>query len=190
MENPTAASPDQITSAFGAEESRRLEYDNARPERPIIGAELCDLPITDDDIRALVRDGAEIEYLNLNGTEISDETIPQLKQLNRLTHLNLAHTQITDAGLQQLADSGNLEYLSLTGTRINDDSLRYLRGLTNLKRLDLMHTSITDAGLKSLEELRKLRLIGFSGTRITDRGIRQLASKLPGLAETLREDDE
>jgi len=169
--------------------SGRVEYDHHRPGRPIIGADLCDLPITDADIQALLRCGEDIEFLNLTATRITDETIAHLKRIPRLTNLTLARTQISDAGFEQLADLKNLESLSLCGTSITDNSLVHLGKLTNLQRLLLQRTSITDAGLESLETLQQLECLGFTDTQITDHGIRQLASKLPRLAETLSDDE-
>lgn len=166
----------------------RLEYDHHQPERPIIGADLCNLPITDADIQALVNCAKDIEYLNLAGTQITDEAILYLKRLPRLTYLALDRTSVSDAGLEQLADLEDLESLTLCGTSVNDAGLAHFSGLTNLQTLLLHQTSITDAGLDSLETLKRLEYLGFANTRITDHGIRQLASKLPRLAEGLSDD--
>jgi internalin A len=46
-------------------------------------------------------------------------------------------TQITDAGLKELAGLNNLQWLDLTGTRITDAGLKELAGLKNLQWLTL-----------------------------------------------------
>ena len=169
----------------------RLFFDHTRPGRPLVGADLADLPITDADIQAMmIRYGTDIEFLNLTGTEISDETIQLLKQLPRLTGLTLTRTRISETGFKHMANLGSLECLTLTRTRIADDSLGHLSGLSNLKELRMQYTSVTDAGLEPLGQLQQLQFIACHGAQVTDRGIQQLASKLPRLAKSLSENEE
>ena len=65
--------------------------------------------------------------------------------------LDLADTQITDAGLAHLAGLTELKTLSLDGTQITDAGLVHLKGLKGLEKLDLYSTKVTAAGVKKLQ---------------------------------------
>jgi internalin A len=49
----------------------------------------------------------------------------------------LAATEITDAGLKELAGLKNLQWLDLSSTKITDAGLKELAALKNLQTLDL-----------------------------------------------------
>ncbi len=100
-----------------------------RPGRPICGANLAHDPVTDVDIRALLKEGTEIEFLVLTGTNITDESLAYLRQMPRLKELGLAKTQISDSGCEELAQLASLEFLDLARTGITDDGLEHLSEL-------------------------------------------------------------
>jgi hypothetical protein len=64
-------------------------------------------------------------------------------------------------------------------TQLTDAGLKELAGLANLQRLDLRHTKVTDAGLKDLTGFKRLKELRVGGTRITDAGVMQLQKALP-----------
>jgi hypothetical protein len=70
--------------------------------------------------------------------------------------LDLSRTQLTDAGLKQLA------------------RFKYLQAL------DLVFTQVTDAGLKHLAGLKKLQYLYLDRTKVTDAGVKELRKTLPG----------
>ena len=158
-----------------------IARDRDRPRQPICGANLAGFPVTDADIHALLKEGAEIEYLILNGTDITDEGLAYLRQLPRLKELGLGRTQITDSGCEELAQIGSLEELALFSTGITDEGLKHLSKLTNLRSLDLRNTATMDSSLKSLERLNRLEQLLVSETNVTDQGVRDLKERLPRL---------
>ena len=66
--------------------------------------------------------------------------------------LNLSGTQVTDAGLKELAGLKNLHTLNLNFTPVTDAGLKELADLKNLHTLDLSFTAVTDAGLAELQK--------------------------------------
>ena len=76
--------------------------------------------------------------------------------------------------------SGNLEELNLARTQITDQGLEALADMAQLKRLHLENTAITDAGLDHLGSLEKLEYLNLYGTKVTDEGIRKIMN-LPAL---------
>lgn len=88
----------------------------------------------------------KLEYLSLNGPQITDEVLAHLSGLKRLNRLNLgiarvsdagfSSTNITGAGLVHLRHLTQLRDLRIsTRKRIDGKGLSYLAGLTNLELL-------------------------------------------------------
>ncbi|HXY33329.1 MAG TPA: hypothetical protein VEI07_03815, partial [Planctomycetaceae bacterium] len=110
-------------------------------------------------------------------TNITDAGLKELAGLKKLKSLCLANTDITDAGLSELRGIENLESLILSNTRVRDAGLKELSGLKNMKLLELGGTRITDAGLKALRGLKNLESLDLSGNdygNITDAGLKEL----------------
>ena len=91
----------------------------------------------------------------------------------------LHNTQVTDAGLKELAGLTQLQTLYLTGTKVTDAGLKELAGLTRLQWLNLQGTKVTDEGLKELAGLKQLHMLFLDGTQVTDAGVQELQKALP-----------
>ena len=75
----------------------------------------------------------------------------------------------------------NLEWLGLDETQITDAGLKEVAKLQKLEWLGLDETQITDAGLKEVVKLQKLSmeettLLSLDRTQITDAGLKEVAS--------------
>ena len=68
------------------------------------------------------------------------------KWLARIDSLELADTQITDAGLKDLVKLQKLNFLVLTNTQITDAGLEELAKMKQLEWLEMYDTQITEAG--------------------------------------------
>ena len=79
--------------------------------------------------------------------------------------LDLVNTQVTDAGLKELAGLKSLQMLDLRHTQITDAGLKELAGLKNLQVLSLSNTKVTDAGLKELAGLKSLQALKLGAPR-------------------------
>lgn len=159
----------------------RLALASDRQGRPIAGADLAGLLISDAELRELLKLAPEIEFLILTGTRITDDVLVDLKRMPHLTRLTLADSAVTDAGLAQLAGMENLEYLSLGGTSVSDEGLAHLTTMPNLRELQLQGTLITDAGLVSLKSMSQLEYVSLSRTAVTRFGAEQLQASMPKL---------
>ncbi|MFD2936081.1 c-type cytochrome domain-containing protein [Spirosoma flavum] len=104
---------------------------------------------------------AQIVWLKLGDTQISDATMVQVAKLKNLQKLHVEETNVTDAGLKQLKSLLNLEYLNLYGTAVTDAGLTELIGLKNLKTVYLWQTKVTEQGIANLKKaMPKLEIIG------------------------------
>lgn len=123
----------------------------------------------------------EVSYF-MTGGKVTDEALAPLKDLAaKLVLLNLQGTEITDAGLANIKDLKGLTKLHLEKTKIGDAGLEHLKGLENLTYLNLYGTPIGDAGLKHLEGLKKLKKLYVWQTQVTDAGVAALKAAVPEL---------
>jgi Leucine-rich repeat (LRR) protein len=122
---------------------------------------------------------AEITYLVLGRTKITDVGLKEVAKLRQLTLLDLTGTQITDAGLKEVAKLQKLTRLDLGTTKITDAGLKEVAKLENLAVLSLGYTKITDGGLKDIAKLQNLTVLKLYNTKITDAGLAQLKKALP-----------
>ncbi len=82
---------------------------------------------------------------------ISDIDLECLRDLEGLQYLDLSGTEITDEGMKNLKGLHQLQFLSLDGAQITDVSLEYLKRLKQLKNLNVANTRITSEGLEELK---------------------------------------
>ena len=103
--------------------------------------------------RALVYEsGAPLfAALEIAGTQISDAGVGDLVRIPYLSYLDISDTRITDTGVQQLVRSCGLGALGLRGTRITDRSVVELAKSRTLYMLDLRDTSVTNVGISKLK---------------------------------------
>ncbi|MSQ93286.1 MAG: hypothetical protein EXR98_01880 [Gemmataceae bacterium] len=69
--------------------------------------------------------------------------------------------------------------LILGGTEVTDAGLKELASLKSLHTLDLSGMEVTDAGLKELAGLKSLHTLDLSGMEVTDAGVAELRKALP-----------
>lgn len=123
---------------------------------------------------------APIVYFRIFDSMLGDEAIaPLVRDMPRLTTLNLRRVAVGDDLLREVANLPDLNYLSLHGTRVTDAGLRSLTGLTKLSQVILDDTDITDAGLPAFYELQNLESLSLQGTRVTRDGVDELKRRLP-----------
>ena len=119
---------------FGRREAYRLKVDK----------------LAGDDFLTTYGNYKSVRELSLEGSQISDAAIAELKQFRRLTSLNLNGTKVTDACLDELCKLTNLWELKIGGTSITRQGrMRILKELV-LSRLDVSDLGIDDEELSEL----------------------------------------
>ena len=98
-----------------------------------------------------------------------------------LVLLDLRRTQVTDAGLAELAKMPRLRRLQLQETNVTDAGLANIKTLPDLEVLNLYDTHLDDAGLAALASSKKLRRLYVWRTAVTDAGEAKLRARLPKL---------
>lgn len=101
-----------------------------------------------------------LRSLRLQGSNVTDSGIRQLRTLTALEHLDLQDTSITDAALPILVRSMELKFLNLENTRISDQDLSLFFRLENLEELNLTGTDVRPENLTELQiALPRCRII-------------------------------
>ena len=102
---------------------------------------------------------ANLQTLELNTTQVTNQGLKELVRLNNLRTLDLGFAKVTDAGLRDLALLKNLQELDLPRTQVTDAGMKELVGLENLRLLNVRASKVTDAGLKVVAQLKNLRAL-------------------------------
>lgn len=97
----------------------------------------------------------------------------------QLVWLKLDDSDLSDAGMEQLAVLSNLTRLSLVNTGITDKGIAHLSALKNLQVLNLVNTRVTEKGLLNLKDLRQLRAIYLYRTGVDRSQWEELKSAFP-----------
>ncbi len=118
--------------------------------------------------------------LYLAGDDVTDHHVSLVKGIANVKWLNLASTSVTDEGLANLANL-KLSRLHLEKTAIGDRGLEHLKDQTELVYLNLYSSRVSNAGLKHLGELKKLRKLYVWQTAVDEEGIEWLQNQLPEL---------
>lgn len=112
---------------------------------------------------------AELEYLQTNLAQVTDDGIQPLAQLKSLKNLKFFHpgNAFTGQGLAHLAKSPSLERLTVAGSiAFNDDGLAAVGKLAGLKEFRTWHAGGTNDGVRKLRELKSLTSLTL-GQRLT-----------------------
>lgn len=106
----------------------------------------------DKDLAELAPVAAQIVWLDLGRSKVTDAGLATIASMTHLERLHLENTAVTDAGLARLATLPQLEYLNLYGTKVTDAGIAKLAANKQLKKLFVWQTAVTAAGAKKLEE--------------------------------------
>ncbi|MGD0382000.1 MAG: hypothetical protein ABSA77_00670, partial [Thermoguttaceae bacterium] len=123
----------------------------------------------------------ETRFIDLARTNVSDAGLTALSPLRNLEILVLTETGITDGGVKQICEHKSLWHLNLGGTKITDDIIPELAKMPRLTELMLTgNPKITDRAIERLIPLKSLKTLILNGSRVTDDGLRHL-KELPNL---------
>jgi hypothetical protein len=105
----------------------------------------------DKELTLLEPIAEQILWLDLARSQVTDAGLDTIAKMVHLGRLHLENTQVTDAGLAKLGKLGELEYLNLYGTKVTDGGIAKLEGAKGLKKLFVWQTGVTKAGATALE---------------------------------------
>ena len=114
-----------------------------------------DLPVTTADIRAALQDFQSYPRLELQlrGSQITDDTISVLRDVQNVMDIDLSSTGVSDRGLRHLAALHHLKSLWIDESVLTDVGIRNIANIASLRRLSIMGTKIDRAKVERLLSL-------------------------------------
>jgi uncharacterized membrane protein len=161
--------------------------------QPKTGIDLLDIPFADPDkITALNTPYRTLQQLSVTKPYIHvfmgsrrNLTANDLKELRdvreQIVSVDLAHTNVQDGDLKELAGFPHLRKLHLQHTAITDAGVRHLEGLRYLESLNVSGTGITAALLTDLAGWPALKTVFLSNTKVAEAQAAALQKARPGL---------
>lgn len=124
--------------------------------------------------KVIVLPNEGLSYVDLSGTDATNDTVRLLANAKHLAFLNLSPIDVTDDAAHTIRELKSVEWLSLRGTAISNESLPHITQMPRLASLNLAHTKVTDVGLPILAALEHLEALDLAHTRVTDEGLPHL----------------
>ena len=152
-------------------------------EKKAVAAVAKKLQAINASLMPLAQDNDQQRLSVINAADkFSDKELAEIAPIAaHVVWVDLARSQITDAGISTLAKLPNLERLHLENTKIGDAGIAQLAGLQKLEYLNLYGTKVTDAGLAKLAGNKALKKVFVWQTAATQAGAKALEAKMPGL---------
>jgi serine/threonine protein kinase/Leucine-rich repeat (LRR) protein len=129
--------------------------------------------VTDDGL-ANLKACKNLTFLNLDHTEVGDAGLAHLKNLKSLSYVNVGHTRIGEAGVANFKDCSMLEHLNLDGLQFGDAALAPLKDHKNLAILEIQGTLVGNGGLAHLTGCANLKELNANGSPVGDEGLADL----------------
>lgn len=111
-----------------------------------------DTSFSDTETALLLPLKAQLVWLDLAGTQVTDKGLENLAGLEVLTRLHLSHTEVGDQGLSYLSACKQLAFLNLFNTPVTDNGLPHLQNIPSLKEVHLYKTAISSPAAAQLVE--------------------------------------
>jgi len=121
----------------------------------------------------------ELTSLNLAETDVNDAGLANLAKLSNLTTLDLWNTQVGDAGMESVSKLKNLSTLVLDGTQVTAAGIKHLEGLP-LKKLFMQSCPLTDEAIESLKKIKTLESVDIKYcVQLTEEAVAELKKAFP-----------
>jgi len=117
-------------------------------------ASLAGTNFSNADLAKLVPLAANLRWLDLAGTAVTDAGLTPIAGMQSLMRLHLERTAVTDAGIARLKDLPELQYLNLHATAVSDAVLPSLKSLPKLRKVYLWQTQVSAEAAKAFAEGR------------------------------------
>jgi hypothetical protein len=171
----------ETTVAKKAEKPKAAPLSDA--EKKLIAEISAKMSALNASLMPLAQDTEQLRLSVINAADkFGDKELALLEPIAaQILWIDLARSQVTDAGLAVIAKFKNLERLHLENTKITDAGVASLATLTTLEYLNLYGTKTTDAGISKLATAEALKKLFVWQTGVTQAGAKALEGKVPGL---------
>ena len=123
-----------------------------------------------------------LSSLDLSNNRIGDELVAELANLDEISFLNLAQTEISKASLNALKWLKALKVLHLFDAGADDDWIENIVQLNQISELDISGNDFTEVGIMGLAKMRNLRSLTVGELNISEDGLNRLQDAMPNCA--------
>lgn len=120
---------------------------------------------------------ADVKYVSLDGSKITDKGIDLLLDCPNITALHLQKTGVTDESLKKFNAFKNLDYLALEQTKVTAEGLNAIAGLP-IKHLAMQGCELTEDCFKAFGKMSALEELWLSDAKMQADWLKHIA-KLP-----------
>lgn len=112
----------------------------------------------DDQLKLLEPVAERIVWLDLARSQVTDAGMKTVRLMRDLERLHLENTAVGDEGVAELASLAKLEYINLYGTKVGNGIFETFAKLPNLKKAYVWQTAVDPAEAKAFERSVNLEI--------------------------------
>ena len=124
---------------------KRLAQDNNYLD---LDLSISKMQLSQNSIALLNEVAANIAYLNLSKTDVSNALLESLPIFENLQRLRLDNTAVSTGELSKLSELSKLRFLNLYGTDVDDNIFAILASLSSLEQVFLSETQVSQAAVE------------------------------------------
>ncbi len=172
--------PSADTAAVAALRQDGLVITRIDPEAPFLAVTAAGFRdrFSDAELEKLRPIFPQIAHLDAGHTAITSAGVWLVAAMPHLVRLHLEDTDIDDDALAHLDELEYLEYLNLYNTRVTDEGLVHLRELPALRSVYLWQTHVTDDGAATLRHAHPAAHVN-TGARLVATGTDSTSTPAP-----------
>ncbi|MGB1580312.1 MAG: leucine-rich repeat domain-containing protein, partial [Nevskiales bacterium] len=111
---------------------------------------------------------AKVDSFALGKAKANDALLADISQAGiSPERLELAGSEVTDAGVGALGNFPSLAYLDLSGTAVGDEAWDEIQDIDSLKYLSLANTQVTEAALAASNAWQQFETLDLSGLQLS-----------------------
>lgn len=112
----------------------------------------------DDQLKMLEPVAERVVWLDLARSQVTDAGMKTVRLMRDLERLHLENTAVTSKGIAELASLANLEYVNLYGTKVDNGIFETFAKLPSLKKAYVWQTGVDPAEAKAFERSVNLEI--------------------------------
>lgn len=168
------------TLSLKAVRIRPEEFANLTSLNELVDLDLTATPTNDAGVGQLV--GLPLRRLVLFNTQVTDAGLAEIAKIKTLEHLDVAGTMVTGAGFKVLRGM-ELKHLNASGTNFGRDGLTNIKGIKSLEELLLFQARIIEHQKAKFSVFPNLRVLNLEKNTFTNQGFAVLFKGMKKIEE-------
>jgi Leucine-rich repeat (LRR) protein len=141
----------------------------SRNEYPTGDVILLNDATVNDDLIASMRQMPHLTAVALKSTVITAQQLSEIVNSRDIEWIDLEGSPVSDDVVRVLCRLPSIKRLNLSGTAISNSALECISTLPNLEVLDVSNTRVSPPGIMRLTALQTLKELRIDGVRLSER---------------------